>query len=122
MSGLGISFRQQVYDANLPSIEKILHKKLDQLEKYHAIPMEDLSDWKHKLMKDLEEETQEMIGFLEINKDTQKSYFMDTAKVANCMVKYYIENQQLRQEIVQKDTIIDNLLNKFKKTINNKST
>lgn len=118
MSGLDVAYWQKVFDENLPIIERILHKKLDQLDKYYAIPLENLSDWQHKQMKDLEEETQEMIAFLEINRETQKSYLIETSEVADSIMKQWIENQQLRQVIEQKDTIIDNLLNKYSQTIN----
>lgn len=118
MSGLAVAYWQKVFDESLPRIEKRLHKKLDQIDKYHAIPMENLSDWQHKQMKDLEEETQELIAFLEINRETQKSYLLETTEVADSIVKQWTENQQLRQEIEQKNTIIDNLLNKYSQTIN----
>lgn len=118
MSGLAVAYWQKVFDENLPIIERILHKKFDQIDKYHAIPMENLSDWQHKQMKDLEEETQELIAFLEINRETQKSYLIETAEVADSIMKQWIENQQLRQEIEQKNTIIGNLLNKYSQTIN----
>jgi hypothetical protein len=80
--------------------------------------MENLSDWQHKQMKDLEEETKETIAFLEINKKTQESYLIESAEIADLLLQQSVENQQLRQEIEEKDTIIENLLNKYSQTIN----
>lgn len=121
MSGLAVAYWQKVFDENLPRIEKILHKKLDQLEKFHSISMENISDWQHKQMKDLEEETQEMIAFLEINKSTQKSYLTESVEVADCLLQQWLENQQLMQQIEHKDKVIDVLLDRYSKTLNIKS-
>ncbi len=121
MSGLAVAYWQKVFDENLPSIEKRLHKKLDQIDKFHAISMENLSDWQYKLMKDLEEETQEMIAFLEINKATQKSYLIESAEIADFLLQQWLENQQLRQVIEHKDKVIDVLLDRYSKTLKIKS-
>ena len=118
MSGLAVAYWQKVFDENLPRIEKILHKKLDQIDKFHAISMENLTDWQYKQMKDLEEETQEMIAFLEIIKATQKSFLTESAEVADCLLQQWLENQQLMQQIEQKDSVIDILLDRYSKTIN----
>ncbi len=121
MSGLAVAYWQKVFDKTLQSIEKKLHKKLDQIDKFHAIPMENLSDWQHKQMKELEEETQEMIAFLEINKATQKSYLTESAEVADYVLQQWLENQQLRQVIEHKDKVIDVLLDRYSKTLKIKS-
>ena len=117
MSGLNVAYWQMIFDKSLPSIESRIHKKLDQLEKFHSISMENLSDWQHKQMKDLEEETKETIGFLEIIKKKLESYLIESAEIADLLLQQSVENQQLRQEIEEKDTIIDNLLNKYSQTI-----
>jgi hypothetical protein len=118
MSGLNVAYWQIAFDKSLPNIELRIHKKLDQLEKFHSISMENLSDWQHKHMKDLEEEVQEMIGFLEIIKKKLESYLIESAEIADLLLQQSVENQQLRQEIEEKDTIIENLLNKYSQTIN----
>jgi hypothetical protein len=117
MSGLNVAYWQMAFDKSLPNIESRIHKKLDQLEKFHSISMENLSDWQHKQMKDLEEETKETIGFLEIIKKKLESYLIESAEIADLLLQQSVENQQLRQEIEEKDTIIDNLLNKYSQTI-----
>jgi hypothetical protein len=117
MSGLKVAYWQMAFDKSLPNIESRIHKKLDQLEKFHSISMENLSDWQYKQMKDLEEEVQEMIGFLEVTKKKLKSYLIESAEIADLLLHQSVENQQLRQEIEEKDTIIENLLNKYSQTI-----
>ena len=117
MSGLAVAYWQKVFDENLPSIENILHKKLSQLEKNHAIPMENISNWQYKHMRELESETQEMIAFLEINKEVQKSYLIETTNIAIFYLNQWVEIQQLRQAIQQKDRLIEVLLNKYSQTI-----
>lgn len=117
MSGLKVAYWQMAFDKSLPNIESRIHKKLDQLEKFHSISMENLSDWQYKQMKDLEEEVQEMIGFLEVTKKKLESYLIESAEIADLLLHQSVENQQLRQEIEEKDTIIENLLNKYSQTI-----
>lgn len=121
MSGLNVAYWQMIFDKSLPSIESRIHKKLDLLEKFHSISMENLSDWQHKQMKDLEEETKETIAFLEINKKTQESYLIESAEIADLLLQQSVENQQLRQEIEEQNKVINVMLDKFSNTLNIKS-
>lgn len=121
MSGLTVAYWQKVFDENLPAIEERLHKKLDQLEELHAVLMDNLSLWQHKQMRVLEEETQEMVAFLEISKATQKSYLTESAEIADFLLRQCTENQQLRQKLEQKEKLICILLERYFKILNIKS-
>lgn len=121
MSGLNVAYWQMAFVKSLPNIELRIHKKLDQLEKFHSISMENLSDWQHKQMKDLEEETKETIAFLEINKKTQESYLIESAEFADLLLQQSVENQQLRQEIEEKNKVINVMLDRYSNTLNIKS-
>ena len=121
MSGLNVAYWQMIFDKSLPSIESRIHKKLDQLEKFHSISMENLSDWQYKQMKDLEEETKETIAFLEINKKTQESYLIESAEIADLLLQQSVENQQLRQEIEEQNKVKNVMLDIFSNKLNIKS-
>lgn len=121
MSGLNVAYWQMAFDKSLPNIESRIHKKLDQLEKFHSISMENLSDWQHKQMKDLEEETKETIGFLEIIKKKLESYLIESAEIADLLLQQSVENQQLRQEIEEQNKVKNVMLDIFSNKLNIKS-
>lgn len=117
MSGLSVSYWQLVYDKSLPIIEELLHKKLDRIDRLYSIPTEKLSNWHYNQIKELEYEFQNLLAFLEINKQTQKSYLLESYKIANCQIGLWKEIQILRKELDQKDKQIEDLLKKYYQTI-----
>lgn len=117
MSGLSVSYWQLIYDKTLLIVEELLHKKLDKIDKLYSIPTENLSNWHHKQIEELEYEFQNLLAFLEINKETQKSYLLESYRIANCQTSLWKENQILRKELDQKDKQIEVLLKKYYQTI-----
>lgn len=121
MSELSMSYLEKVFDTEFPKVELLLHKKLDRLD---SLSIENRSDWQFKEMKELEKETMLFISFIDIIGKMKSSYLEETTKVVGCQIQIWVENKQLKidnqllkQEIEQKDTIIGGLLIKFSQTI-----
>lgn len=117
MSGLSVTYWQVIFDKTLPIIEELIHKKLDKIDKLYSITTARLSNWHNNQIKELEYEIQNLLAFLEINEQTQKSYLEESYKIANCQIGLWKENKILRKELDQKDKQIEVLLKKYYQTI-----
>ena len=96
-----ILYWEMVFESQVRDYEKMIDHKVKKLKEIELIELTRLSKYQLTAMKLLQREIQLLVGFLEIMEELKNSYLIVTAKNSTLFWRYWSDNQELNNRVLE---------------------